>query len=387
MKIFAYNDFILRKYNGKIYGDDSHILFIKETVETHFSEFKLGSRLIENSSPGHYLFNDQANKVLVLPFYKSVSNFFTNPGLFKKASLILKNEVQNYDVFWLTWPHPVSFLILLAVGKKKPVVLFVRQNLEALIEVRYRGLNRIMGKLFTRFMYAYARVFHSNALLVSVGEEMYKVLGKSFVNAAYVSDSIVPKSAQTGPKLAISHPVKLLFVGRLEPEKALPILLEAVEILKERTDVHLTIVGEGDSRSLLDQLIVDKNLNDQVSFAGYLPFGEELFELYRTHDLLMISSYSEGLPKIINEARAFALPIITTRVGGIAKELVHEKSCIFVDSGSASQLADAVLRLLNEPEMFHLISKNLHQEFETNSLEYWSGYFADLVKKHAGNEK
>ena len=101
----------------------------------------------------------------------------------------------------------------------------------------------------------------------------------------------------------------------------------------------------------------------------------------------MISSYSEGLPKIINEARAFALPIITTRVGGIANELVHEKSCIFVDSGSATQLADAVVRLMNDPEMFALISKNLHQEFETNSLEYWSSYFADLVKKHAGNEK
>lgn len=387
MKIFAYNDFILKRHNGKIYGDDSHILFIKETVETHFSDFKLGSRLIESSSPGHYLFNADSNKVLVLPFYKSVSNFFTNPGLFKKASLILKNEVQNYDVFWLTWPHPISFLILLAVGKKKPVVLFVRQNLESLIEVRYSGINRIMGKLFTQSMYTFARVFHSNAMLVSVGEEMYKVLGRSFKSPAFVSDSIVPQSVQTLPKLKINDPVKLLFVGRLEPEKAIPILLEAVEILKKLTDVHLTIVGEGDSKSLLDQLIIDKNLDDQVTFTGYLPFGVELFELYRTHDLLMISSYSEGLPKIINEARAFALPIITTRVGGIAKELTHENTCIFVDSGSSSQLADAVLRLRNDSEMYNMISKNLHREFETNSLEYWSGYFANLVKKHVASGK
>lgn len=56
MKIFAYNDFILKKKNTSIYADDSHILFIKATCQDHFESFKLGSRLSPESSEGFYFF-------------------------------------------------------------------------------------------------------------------------------------------------------------------------------------------------------------------------------------------------------------------------------------------------------------------------------------------
>ncbi|WP_425639510.1 glycosyltransferase family 4 protein [Algoriphagus yeomjeoni] len=383
MKIFAYNDFILKKNKGKIYADDSHILFIKATCETYFEQFQLGSRCIEAPEKGHYFFTDQENQILVFPFYSSVSQFFKKPGLLSRSKELLKSAVSYYDVFWLTWPHPISFLVLLLVGRKKPVVLFVRQNLEALIHVRYSGINRFVGKKFTQFLYAYAKRYHKNALIVSVGDEMYNHFKPLFPNNFYVSDSIVSEKLQLPARKEFNNDVKLLFVGRLEPEKGLFDLVKAIQLINQSVQVSLTIVGEGGIEEELRAFVDQLELAHCVRFAGYQAFGESLFELYRSHDIMMISSYSEGLPKIINEARAFAMPIVSTKVGGIAKELQEGETCLFVPPGKPELLAAAVVFLLHNPKVYQTISQNLHDQFMSNSLEYWSGRFATLVKDYA----
>ncbi len=382
MKIFAYNDFILKESGNQFYADDSHILFIKHTSEEYFEDNILGSRSILSENKGHYFFTSDSKKVLKFPFYKSVSDFFTKPSLFSAAKNILKKEIPNFDVFWLTWPHPISFLVLLMIGKKKPVVLFVRQNLEALIHVRYNGINRFVGKKFTQFLYVYARKFHKNALVVSVGDEMYHYFKPVFENNYQVSDSIVSEKQQLPPRTKITNDPKLLFVGRLEPEKGLFDLLKAVKILNQSIPVSLTIVGEGGLEKELKEFVVSNNLSNQVKFEGYKAFGEELFELYKSHDIMVISSYSEGLPKIINEARAFAMPIVTTKVGGIARELKEDETCLFVPPGNPDLFAAAVLFLIHNSSVYTRISKNLHDQFTSNSLEFWSGEFASIVKQY-----
>ena len=382
MKIFAYNDFILKEYEKEIYADDSHILFIKHTAEVYFDNFILGSRCVQSEKKGHYFFTLNPQKVLKFPFYASVSQFFTKPSLLFQAKKILKEEIPNNDVFWLTWPHPISFLVLAMIGRKKPVVLFVRQNLEALIEVRYQGINRFVGKLFTKFLYTYARKFHSNALVVSIGDEMYHYFKPTFKHNFLISDSVVSQKQQLPPRTMVNKNPRLLFVGRLEPEKGLFDLIKAVQLINQKTPVSLSIVGEGGLEKELKDYVESIGFADKLNFEGYKAFGEDLFELYRTHDIMAISSYSEGLPKIINEARAFAMPIVTTKVGGIAKELNDEETCLFVEAGQPSQFATAVISLIETPSLYQEISRNLHDQFNSNSLEYWSGEFAEIVKTY-----
>lgn len=388
MKIFAYNDFILKRNEKTVYSDDSHILFIKATCQNHFEDFKLGSRVSLESSKGHYFFSDQSKHLLELPFYRSVSDFLKRPSLFWKSYKLLKIQLQDFDLLWLTWPHPISFLILWMFGSKKTVVLFVRQNLEALIRVRYCGIQKTMGVLFTRMVYRYAAFFHPNAILVTVGEEMYRKLSPDFVFSTYISDSIVPEEYAGKARIGRHFDeIKLLFVGRLEPEKGLDVLIKAVKLISEQKNVKLSIIGEGVSRDDATDLVNRLGLNDQISFKGYVAFGEDLFDAYKAHDLLMISSYSEGLPKIINEARAFALPVVSTQVGGIANELRNEETCLFVRPGDPEQLAEAALRLTTDKDLYTLISKNLSEEFLKNSLQYWSKTFADFVKNSLDSQK
>lgn len=382
MKIFAYNDFILKRSGGSIYADDSHILFIKATCQEHFEGFKLGSRVSPVPSKGHYFFSDQVSHLLELPYYGSVADFLKNPILLLKSYKLLKSQLQDFDIFWLTWPHPISFLILWLFGSKKPVILFVRQNLEALIKVRYSGVQRAFGVLFTRMVYRYASFFHPKAILITVGEEMYDRLSPDFAASTFISDSIVPEEFASEARTAHDFDtLKLLFVGRLEPEKGLNVLIQAVKLIAEKRKVSLNIIGDGISKAEAADLVNRLALSNEITFEGYVPFGTTLFTAYKAHDLLMISSFSEGLPKIINEARAFALPIVSTRVGGIAKELSHEKTCLFVNPGDPEELAQAALRLSSDPILYSQISKSLSGEFKINSLQYWSKTFSNFVIK------
>lgn len=384
MRIFAYNDFILTKKEGKIYADDSHILFIKSTCSDHFEDFCLGSRVSPDPGKGHYFFTDQDTHLLELPFYSSVSDFLRKPSLLLSAFRQLKVQLKKFDIFWITWPHPISFLILVMVGSKKPVVLFVRQNLEALIKVRYSGVRRSVGIAFAKLVYWYASNFRTNAMLVTVGKEMFESLSPDFKKSKFISDSIVSDEVSTGRTYRVGKTLKLLFVGRLEPEKGLADLIRAVDLVNKEIPATLTIVGEGVSRTDSERLVKSLQLTDKITFVGYVPFGKDLFDLYNGHDILMISSFSEGLPKIINEARAFSIPIVSTRVGGIADELRDEETCLFVAPGEPSQLANAAVRLFSDQDLYNRICGNLNDEFQKNSLQYWSREFAEFVK--SGND-
>ncbi|MHA7129393.1 glycosyltransferase family 4 protein [Algoriphagus namhaensis] len=383
MKLFAYNDFILKKSGDDFYGDDSHVLFITHTGEKFFEDYSLGSRIRKSEEPGFYFIPNGKEHLLALPDYASVADFLKKPQLFTEARKILRGQLTKYDVFWLTWPHPISFLLLTLIGRKKPKVLFIRQNLEELIRVRYSGIQRSAGLLFTKAMYAYARRFHRDALVVTVGHEMYERMRSQFKEVGYVSDCIVPQRVSIPARLGfVGQNVKLIFVGRMEPEKGLMDLVDAVDRLTKKYPIELTLVGDGISKKPVEDRIKKLGLENKVQLAGYVPFGDSLFDLYSSHDVMVISSYSEGLPKIINEARAFALPIVSTAVGGIKTELKDEHTVIFVEPKNPNSLASGIQRLIEDPELYQKISYNLAQEFKQNSLEYWSGKFADMVKSH-----
>lgn len=147
-------------------------------------------------------------------------------------------------------------------------------------------------------------------------------------------------------------PLRLIFVGRLEKVKGLDTLLAAVEILKaESLEIGLTIVGEGGLRAWLETELVNRGLSDRIHLAGSVPFGRELFDSYRSAGVMVLPSYSEGLPLVLIEAMANSLPVVATAVGGIPEIVEHEKNGLLVPPGEPRELADAIRRLAVSPEL------------------------------------
>jgi len=138
-------------------------------------------------------------------------------------------------------------------------------------------------------------------------------------------------------------PVRLLYVGRLDPVKNVPDLLAAVRTLavERGVDCELTLVGDGTERATYEREAAALDVADRVTFEGW---RDDVAPYYRSHDLLVLPSVSEGQPTVLLEAQACGMPVVTTDVGG-AGALVGA-GCV-VPPGRPDAIATAVGELLD----------------------------------------
>ncbi len=145
-----------------------------------------------------------------------------------------------------------------------------------------------------------------------------------------------------------THTLRLLTVGRLSTTKRLPLLVDAVRLLRDRgCQTHLTIVGGGALDSDLRRLLSEKGLRDEVTLTGRRE-AEDMPEIYRQHDVFVSASMQEGMSNAMLEAMASGLPIVTTRCEGV-DELISNNGVV-VEEPTAAALADAVRSLIERPE-------------------------------------
>jgi glycogen(starch) synthase len=141
---------------------------------------------------------------------------------------------------------------------------------------------------------------------------------------------------------------RLLWVGRLTPEKGLHLLLATLPRLRERMpEVTLTAVaaqGEGTYRALIERLIAEGGLGEAVTLRGPVP-REELPALYASHDALFFYSINaEPVALVLMEAYANGLPVAANRA---ATDLVEDGvTCVTYEAGVGESIVEAVERVL-----------------------------------------
>jgi len=136
--------------------------------------------------------------------------------------------------------------------------------------------------------------------------------------------------------------------GRLSPEKGFDLLIDAVKIVRDHSFfVGLVIFGEGFLRETLEKQIETLGLQNDIQLPG---FTDE-FDNYLPHfDMFVQSSYTEGLPNVLLESMAARTPVVATHVGGTPEVVDEGVTGLMVPPGNTEKLADAVCRLLAEPE-------------------------------------
>lgn len=171
-------------------------------------------------------------------------------------------------------------------------------------------------------------------------------------------------------------PHRLLYVGRISPEKGLHVLVDAfAELAATRPELRLRLVGEeavvplemivalaGDPRvqalrefypgSYREALLrrLPRELRGRVTFAGQLPYGE-VAECYRNADIFVLPSLVEAFGMPLAEALAAGVPAVASRTGGIVDIVEHETTGLLVEPGDAGALTAAIGRLLEDSEL------------------------------------
>ena len=172
-----------------------------------------------------------------------------------------------------------------------------------------------------------------------------------------------------------------MFHGRLDPEKGLDTLLEAVAQVKDKP-FRLVLVGRGseDYTAHLHQVAEDKGVSDKVIFAG---FRHPVLSVVAAADFgILASTVQEGCPLSPQEYMSQGHPVVVTNHGGQREYVVQERNGLLVPPGDAKALAEAIARLVDDAALRQRLGKQAKADFDDH-LNY-EHYYEQIKRIYEG---
>lgn len=174
-------------------------------------------------------------------------------------------------------------------------------------------------------------------------------------------------------------------VGRLTPVKGIEYLIRAVSKNKRSQERKLIVVGDGPLRSALEELAREVGVAGSVLFLGA---RNDVYDLMATFDVLALPSLHEGVPMVLLEAMAMAVPIIASRVGGIPEILDDGQGALLVQARDVDALADAIETMANDELLRNRLRKAARARVESQfAIEQTAALTGDFYCELMANSR
>lgn len=324
-----------------------------DALAQHFHQIVVCNPVASFDIPGAQYEPRSTNiSVEALPYYGRVTRALLR--LPKCAGLIWRAS-RSWRLLYIMLPSPLGIIgFLCARARKIPIVLSMEGDLDAQYERgRYHGMSRLAARAVVWLFERATQWMVDRAPTITQGEGLYRKYkrnGNSVVNIPWspiTSDMIAQRDDScTGPR------IRLLFVGALLERKGIFVLLESAKLLRRYMDNFvLTYVGTGPFAGELAQRVANADLAGQVELKGGIYVESELLREFDAADVFVFPTYAEGFPRVIFEAMARGLPVISTRVSGIPGVLKEGQDALLVSPGSPNEVAEAVLKVVCDPTL------------------------------------
>ena len=173
---------------------------------------------------------------------------------------------------------------------------------------------------------------------------------------------------------------RLLFMARFVAGKGIFELIEAMPGLRGSCDrpVELILAGDGPERENARRRCRELELEDVVTFAGYVTEDKKRRLFESAHVFVFPSRYGEGRPIVLLEALAAGLPILATRAGGIGEFVRDGEHGVLLSGTSAAEIERGVLSLLRDPQRLAAIGLG-NREYARRQFD--SARFAAMMEE------
>jgi glycogen synthase len=152
---------------------------------------------------------------------------------------------------------------------------------------------------------------------------------------------------------------RILFVGRLAPQKGVSTLVAAADLLDDQS-AQVLIVGDGPERKALERESERIGVGDRLHFVGF--FAHDRLPAVLAHaDLLVLPSLYEELGTVLLEAMQAALPIVASRTGGIPDVIEDGVNGLLVPPGEPKALARAIDHILSDGDLARRLSEGAYE--------------------------
>ena len=321
----------------------------------------------------------------VLEEHLSNTSYFTSRLMrLRRMSISQRNYLITRKIISITKPD-IAFLWHMGHLTFGPAFAAQQAGLPLCYRIEDYSIARIK-KLFDEKEPFFEKLYHS----LIFGKKYFNKL--RFHNLLFISQYVKDYYAKAGfpegnwrvvpgglPSLAINDPirrshypfvredgiVRLVFGGRLEPEKGPDIAIKAIANIRSEgslRNIHLDIIGDGDPDFIkyLNQLTRSLEVEDRVSFLGKLT-QPEIINLFQFYDALLLPSrWQEPFGRIVIEAMAQGLPVIASRNGGVPEIINNHQNGMLVSPDDPQNITEALRKLIKDPNLATHISRNAY---------------------------
>jgi glycosyltransferase involved in cell wall biosynthesis len=232
-----------------------------------------------------------------------------------------------------------------------PTVYAARElNIPSIVSIRG---NDIIRDVFQSERFPYLKWALENATQFTAvsqeGLQRAQILSASSQKGRVILNSIRPGDYSEGTQdLDLPHPI----IGSLavfKNKKGLEVLFCAFHILLQHyPTAHLLLVGFviPQEQNKFDTLVAKYNLSDKITITGRIP-GQDALLYLRNMDVFAFTSLHDGCPNTVLEAMLAGIPIVATRAGAVPELIENGKHGLLVQPGSATELCEAMLKMLD----------------------------------------
>lgn len=186
------------------------------------------------------------------------------------------------------------------------------------------------------------------------------------------------------------HPIRIAMVSRLVPIKDHITLIEAVRILvaeRNHAELRVYVAGDGPTASDLRAHAQSAGMGDTIVFTGLLN-SNEVVSLLKTVHIYVHCTFGETMSNSILQAMAAGLPVVASKVKGVANLIRHGTDGLLVPVTDAVSLADAVEGLIKSPESRRFLGSNARQRIEAEfSRQRVAARYGALFEKLAASRR
>ena len=160
----------------------------------------------------------------------------------------------------------------------------------------------------------------------------------------------------------IGHAHRVLLLGRLRPEKGHHVAFEALQKLRDRhPDIRLIVAGDGPYAPELEAAVRALGLEDEVCFLGRI---ENVRQLLEFADVLIVPSLREAFGLVAVEGLQCAVPVIASRVDGLAEIITDGETGLLIPPGASGPLAEAIVKLKTDTALRERLARQGRLEYE-----------------------
>jgi glycosyltransferase involved in cell wall biosynthesis len=302
----------------------------------------------------------------------------------------------NPDIIHINEPMPLGLsAIKLARENHIPIVIghhFMPENL-----VHYLHLPKKIEDTLTKKIWDwYGNICSKADLVISPTQTAEDILlnHEPSIKHTVISNGIdLQKFNQnnTGEYLQKRYKIPaqttLLFIGRLDKEKNIDILIRAIAKIVHKFPFHTVIVGQGKEEKSLKELALKLGVYDDITFTGYLP-EKDLPNIYKVADIFVMPSIAELQSLVTMEAMACGLPIIGADAVALPHLIHKHENGLLFEPGNASDLAQKLQVLLTDKKMRQKMAKEslkiIREHDNQKVIEQIEKTYQQTIKNYIG---